>query len=426
MTAVLIAILTTTVAGIPLALAIGPRRRLATIGLGFLYGTGIVYGAALALSIAGIRWSLFRITIVMLAAMTVVLMASRRPAKTPHATKSLALRLPDLATFLMLAGYAAYATLARVWEWDFWSIWGLKARVFLGAGGIDWEFVTSRWNAFVHPDYPLLLPFNDVYAALASGGWDDRWLGLLSFAFGCAAVLIVRELMAEETTPLVASAITFAASGFLLSGFIGLAEAPLIAFGTTAILFLRRGEWTHAAILLGLAASAKNEGLALSGAVILAALLADRKRFVRLWPAIVIVMPWLLLRASHTLATDIASGPLLDRVLRRMHALVPVVRLLWDALPDKGIWILLLAAFLFAWREWKRERLALAAVAMHTLFLTGAYLATPHDVPWHIATSWPRLSRQLAALAVPLVMLMLARSFRADDDLPHAEARSGQ
>src|SRR2546423_1537939 len=83
-------------------------------------------------------------------------------------------------------GFGLFATAARLWEWDFWAIWGLKARLFLGHGGIDWRFLESPWNTYVHPDYPLLVPFNFDFVALLNGGWSDRWLGLLSVGWAAA------------------------------------------------------------------------------------------------------------------------------------------------------------------------------------------------------------------------------------------------
>src|SRR5205085_9160530 len=116
---------------------------------------------------------------------------------TPH--------LLDLATLISVASYSIYATLAPVWEWDFWAIWGLKARVFFDHGGIDWRFLESRWNAFVHPDYPLLVPLNFDFVALIGGAWSDRWLGVLFVAYAVALLLIARALASREVAPLVAA-----------------------------------------------------------------------------------------------------------------------------------------------------------------------------------------------------------------------------
>jgi len=53
-----------------------------------------------------------------------------------------------------------------------------------------------------------------------------------------------------------------------------------------------------AIVLLGLAACVKNEGIALLVSVALALLFAQRRNVRRLWPAVAIAAPWLLLRAT--------------------------------------------------------------------------------------------------------------------------------
>jgi len=92
---------------------------------------------------------------------------------------------------------------------------------------------------------------------------------------------------------------------------------------------------------------------------------------------------------------------------------------LHDALPisnlhDPWLWVALLLGLLLIPR--RRERFVLLATTFQILFYVGAYFVTPHDPGWHIATSWPRLTMQIAAPLAYAVMVQLA----------HAEARSGQ
>src|SRR5207253_1543493 len=132
-------------------------RPLSAIALGFLYGSGMAWAALLALSPFG--WTLPRVAIVMLAISGASLFVALR---LPHVASSTSARLgwPDALTALTLVGFGFFATLAPLWEWDFWAIWGLKARVFAERGAIDWRFLESPWNLFSHTDYPLLLPLN--------------------------------------------------------------------------------------------------------------------------------------------------------------------------------------------------------------------------------------------------------------------------
>jgi len=423
MAAVLIAILSLTVLGIPLVLAVDRNASpLRLLGLAFLYGTGAIYFVLLALSVLHIRWSLLSVTIAALlcGGQALLPVLGRRhggQARVPV----LHVHVFDLAALIAPAALACYATIAPLWEWDFWAIWGLKARVFLEAGGIDWRFLESRWNTFAHPDYPLLVPFAYDFAALVGGGWSDRWLGLLFVAWALAFLLVARDLAALETTPVKAALIVFALSWLAVSRYVGLAEGALVAFIGAGVFFVRRAllanddaAWRHGAILLGLAACTKNEGLAMLASVAIAIAIVDVRSLRRLWPAAAIALPWLVLRALHDLPTDVVSGSLALRFAARASEAGAIFRLLIANLHDPWLWAALLLGLLLIPR--RRERFVLLAVTFQILFYIGAYFVTPHDPAWHIATSWPRLTMQIVAPLAYAVMVQLA----------HAEARSEQ
>ena len=399
---------------------------MAAIALSFLYATGIIYFVELALALLGVPWNVWNVSLPALVIAVVVLVLTKPSFRWPRLT------VVDALTFLTVVAYALYATVARVWEWDFWAIWGLKARVFLETHTIDWRFLGSRWNDFVHPDYPLLLPLNYVYTGLLGGGWNDRWLGVVTVAFAAAFLLIVREMVARETTPLIASTITFAVTAFALSGFIGLAEAPLIAFAGAAILFLRRAillddavAMKHGALLAGLAACTKNEGMALLVTIAVALAISKVRLVWRLWPAFAVALPWVVVRAIHRFPTDLAQGSFAARVLSRARSIGSVGGLLLRYLHAPWLWSVLLVALLVVPHRLRvRERFVLLVFAFQIAIYAVTYLGTPYTVEWQVATSWPRLTAQIASPLLVVVMLMLARTFAPEHDLAHAEARS--
>ena len=229
MPAAIIAIVAITIIGLPLSLAI--ERRL-SLGTAFLYGSGWVFFALLALP----RWTIVTVAIGALLPFLALFLSRHSALGTRHFKP----HWLDVITVLILIGYAFYATLAPPWEWDFWVIWGMKARVFLEHGGIDWRFLESPWNAYVHPDYPLLVPLNFDFVGLINRGWDDRWLGLLFVAWAMALLLIVRDLAARESTPTGAALVTLAAATIAVNRYVGMAEGPLIAFGGAGVLYIRR------------------------------------------------------------------------------------------------------------------------------------------------------------------------------------------
>jgi hypothetical protein len=436
MTTTLIAILSLAVLGIPIALVVDRNARgPLLIGTAFLYGSGTMYLVFLALSVAHIRWTLISITIASLIVLCAAAFIARRSAVdvTTSQTKP---HLLDVVTLFTIVCYALYATLAPLWEWDFWAIWGLKARTFLEAGGIDWRFLESRWNAFAHTDYPLLVPLNYDFVALLNGGWSDRWLGLLGVAWAVALALIARSLAARETRPFFASLLTLLVAALAFSRYVGLAEGALIAFGGAGVLCIRAAlrdgddaAWRHGALMLGFAANCKNEGLALLVAVTIALLAVSWPRVSaglrRLLPAYALAVPWLILRAAHTLPTDIAGGSAASRLLARLPEAHELLLFLAQQLYKPWYWVAILAGILIAPAvARRRETFVLTVTAIQLFFYVAAYMTTPYDLRWHVLTSWARLTAQIAVPITFAVFLMLANSLRAEEDAPHAEARS--
>jgi hypothetical protein len=448
MIAAIIAILGMTVLGLPVTLAIDRRARgPLLVGAAFLYGSGITFLILLALSVAKVRWTLTGFTVIALAVFCAASILARKLPSTGKPQPATHAHVFDVVTLFALTGYALYATLAPLWEWDFWAIWGLKARVFFEASGIDWHFLGSRWNAFSHTDYPLLVPLNFDFVALINGAWSDRWLGLLCVAWGAAAVLIVRGLAARETSPFFASLLGLALASRAVSAYVGLAEGALIAFGGAGVLFVRAAlrddddapAWRHAALMLGFAANCKNEGLALLVAVTIAVAavswfrggeISRLRRLMtatRLWPAYALAAPWLLLRFTHALPTDIAGGSAISRLMAHLPQARQILGYLVTYLREPWFWIAVLAAILIAPRAARRqERFVFLVTAIQLFFYVAAYFVTPHDLQWHVETSWARLTEQVTMPLTFVVFLMLANSLRGGQDAPHAQARSDE
>jgi hypothetical protein len=435
MTATLVAILSLTVLGIPITLAVDrTARSTLLLGQSFLYGSGAIFFILQTLSIARIRWTLIVVTTTALVVFCAAVLLARRqsPSHAKRPPGNPKLHIFDLATLVILAGYAFYVTLAPLGEWDFWAIWGLKAKVFLEIGGIDWRFLESPWNTFAHTDYPLLVPLNYDFAALVGGGWSDRWLGLFCLAWGAALVLVARALAARETSPFFASLLTTALASLAVTGYVGLAEGALIAFGGAGVLFIRSAlidddatSWRHGALMLGFAANCKNEGVALLAAAIIAVAVvswrANRARLLSLWPAYALAAPWLLLRALHVLPTDIAGGSALTRFFARLPFARVIFAFLVANLFKPWLWIVILAGLLIASAAARRrERFILLVTAIQIVFYLAAYFATPNELRWHVLTSWPRLTGQISVPITFAVFLMLASSLRRAEDAPPA------
>jgi hypothetical protein len=144
-------------------------------------------------------------------------------------------------------------------------------------------------------------------------------------------------------------------------------------------------------------------------------------------PAYMLAIPWLLLRAVHALPTDIAGGSAISRLLARLPYAHQIIAFLAEHLYKPWFWVTLLIGILLAPAlVRRRERFVLLVTAIQVVFYVAAYLTTPHNLRWHVMTSWSRLTAQIAVPITVSVFLMLANSLRRGEDAPHAEARSDE
>lgn len=324
--------------------------------------------------------------------------------------------LLDLFTLALIGGYAKLAIAAPPIENDYLLIWGVKAKEFFFARGIDWPWLELERNYTSHPDYPVLLPLVYDAFALVTGGWNDRWVGIITVAYGVAALLVVRGMLADELPKPWRVAATAALMPLVFSPYVGMAEAPLIAYALAGLLAVRRGETLRGAVHFGFAAFTKNEGLTLIVAVAIALAAARRWRELpRLWPAVAIPLPWLVLRAMHGLQTDLLVPGIFERLFARLADPWPVFAAM--ARHPAGnllFWLGLAVACALGWRTLvTRERFLTVAAVLQLLFFVGAYFVSPRDLEWHVQWSWERIVRQLMPLFALLAIFASAERRRS-------------
>jgi len=423
MTPELVAILIACVAGAAVAWRLDPDAAGSQLGgEAILFGIATSAGVLFVLSLVHIPWS--RPALVMGIAV-VASCCGWRGARRRFDDKRLRGYggIPfDLLTLILLAGYAMLATLAPVWEFDFLADWGLKARTFWEAGGIDWAFLEHPLHRIVHPDYPPLLPLAFDVLAEIRGGWNDQAAGLVSVAFAAGILLIIHRLALEETeSPAAAGFITAALVPFAATPWIGIAEGPMVAYGTAGLLLVRKGIQRElprtvaaGAVMLGLAALTKNEGITLIVAAVVALIIERRFRdVVRLWPALVVVLPWLVLRSLHALPTDLAASGVVSRIIEHLGEPQTILAAIRKYPLGKGLfWIGIVAGMVLTIRTLlRKERFVLVALLIQLAFYIAAYLASPHDIGWHVRWSWERLVAHLTpALTYVVLVTLIARS----------------
>jgi hypothetical protein len=389
------------------------RPKPAWLAESFLLGAGIAFGLMFVESLLHIPWSRAGVMLPLIAIAAIAIVVRR------HALRVALPRFHwlDLVTLVLLAGYARFATMAPTPEYDFIGIWGVKAKEFFFARGVDWSWLGNPFNQFAHVDYPLLVPLTFDLQLLVSGGWPDRWLGAMNAAFGAATLLVLIGCLDEEIDrPWFRALATIGLAWTALSPWIGLAEGAIVAYGTAGLLYIRRGDVERGAVFLGLAACSKNEGLTLIAAVAIA--MASRKVW-RLWPAAAIAAPWLILRALYGLQTDLTAGAMLPRVVEHLSDPMPMLRAMFTYSLGKPLfWSGIFLALLVGVRRLRRERFLAVAIAVQLAFFIGAYIVTPHDITWHVRWSWERIVTQLAAGIGFLAVTVLAPRPPLDESSP--------
>lgn len=400
--------------GLPLALAIDARLRGASLaGTSFLLGAGAAGLHLFVLSVLRVPWTRTSVLLSLVPLLAIALGVARRRVLVSggagEGPSPARLSFVDAITIAFVVAYAIFALWAPPYEWDFYGIWGLKARWFFETRGMDWATVPHIGK----PDYPVLMPLLFDFVAVVTGGWNDQAFGWIYVGL-CAAVLaIARGMFADEVEyPALA---TLAIAFPTLNLWIGLAEAGVMAFGCAGLLFIRRGSLLLGAVLLGLAAWSKNEGLALIGVSAIALLVATRsiRKVVRLWPAVAIIAPWMVTRRVLNLSTDFMEGSLVDRVFQRLADPSVVVDAFVKAPPDQPwFWLAaVLAVLVFIRQAVRRESFLLIAVALQLGLMFAQALATTWDFGAHVSLTLNRLPHQLAPAAGFLAALLLVRNF---------------
>jgi hypothetical protein len=332
------------------------------------------------------------------------------------------------AVFLVVAvwGYR-WAQVTPLTDWDAWSIWARKGEILFSYGTPKPSFFASPWYAFMHPDYPLLLPLLESIWFRFLGSPDTTSLHVQFWLFyvaslSAAAYFVSRFSPARIWIP-VLGFIAFipALTSQLMTMYADVPMGLLLMVGVMLlgmwIVDHRRPHLLLAMLFLAASANTKDEGVSYAVVAMFAAFLccvirpeAGRRRVdvtaLLLGAAgfAVLVLPWRVWVVAHDLSKvsspDVPTGKGLDPgyLIGQIDRLGPTLTALYQQLTDQGIWawllplgIALTLACLLT-RRMLRLSSFFAVTGVGVFLVTvWAYVAGTLPISWWLGTSASRI-----------------------------------
>jgi hypothetical protein len=334
-----------------------------------------------------------------------------------------------------------WAQVTPLSQWDAWSIWARKGTILYQYGTPKLEFFAAPQYAFMHPDYPLLLPllesiwFRFVRSPDTTNLHVQFWLFYVA-SLGAAAHVASRFSPAKVWLP-VLGFIAFVPSltGQLMSMY---ADVPMGLLLMVGVLLL--GVWLAerrppylilATLFLAATASTKNEGLTYAVTTLVAAFLctpgseAGRRRGSDLKTLALsaagfaaIILPWRVWLAAHHISGDIPVGKGLDPayVVGRANRINPTLTAIYQQITNQGQWVWLLPmgigltlACLFTRRVTRLGGFfALTGIGVF-LMIVWAYVVGIEPLRWWLATSASRTVDGMMFVSAAAILTLTGR-----------------
>jgi hypothetical protein len=440
-------------AGISVSLAIGlfsPNAFDLVFGLGpaYMLGTAVTSVPTIALMTAGLPLVVSFVIATMLATVGAIAGAARRGRSA--GAQLIPVHIPAVVALVVLTCVAVLGAVGALGHpidhWDAWSIYQRKALSMFHAGGLDARFFEAPSLAFMHADYPLLIPLLEAVEMKFGAAQDGTGLAVLPWMLFIAyvwTVVFISVRVVHSPWPLIAGLVLLVVPGGYRQALTAQADIPMAVFLGAGVLFV--GSWLRTgslafliggALLLAGATATKNEGLLGAVVVLAAAALAARTPLRRRWPLLALglviatALPWRLWLAHHGIHGDVpfaegvAPRYLADHASR---AGLAVHRLFREAFGANWPLILpaALALTLTAVLSRRTRPLALFHLGAGIGFfgaLVWVYWISHNEIAWYLGTSAPRTVTALALIGISAVVHLAEPPGRT---APHARACVG-
>jgi hypothetical protein len=389
--------------------------------LAWLLGTGIV---SLLLWICGMFCSGFILQLVVTIACLALAILGWRAKQRLNATFTLP-RSGNITEWILASvvlieiAVLVFVSFKHTLGWDGLLNWEIKARyAFLNRGVLPASYYSSAGRSFSHPEYPLGIPFTELWLYLWMGEPNQFWVKIIFPLFYAACVpllaLLVSRLSGKRWVGLLIAAllpfvpsISASPSGVV----VGYVDVPLSVFYLAALGYLlcwfKTDDRRFIIVFAGGSALLpwiKSEGIILWAVLVaLGFILSLAKHrvaqfLISIVPGMFVVFSWkIYLRLVHLWPHSDFVSPSFSWLRDNFGRLRDICVILFEELSEPAhwsiFWLLAAGAVVYLFVSRKLERIVLAgAVVIPVIFYSLIYLFSSWpSYTAHVTSSVPRL-----------------------------------
>lgn len=320
--------------------------------------------------------------------------------------------------------YTFFRALIRPIEsYDSVSIWALKAKILYLAKTIPADFFHMINTSFhgIHADYPLLVPFSEVWFYTFLGNLNDHLVKII-FPLNFLAFLLIfysllRKVTGKRNISLLFTFVLASIKQFSDYATIGSADLQLAiyCFLTFVFLFMHRrygsNSYLAASVISCIFAFwTKNEGsiiLLITVILLAGSFFRGRRPLFAISILFAVFTAWWLFKANLHLKSDIINigafeGLSAGKACKRIMAIAyEYQKHVFGFKKWNLMWIAFLYFVIVRFKGLFRGcRYIIIPLGAILSVYTAVYLITPHDIDWHLATTASRLLIHILPLAV--------------------------
>jgi hypothetical protein len=344
-----------------------------------------------------------------------------------------------LAMVLMVqVGIVFYLSYVHTLGGDGILNWEIKARyAYANAGVLPPTYVQDGGRAFSHPEYPLAIPYTELWLYFWVGDSNQFWAKTIFPIFYLAGVVLLTAIVARLTgkrwAGLAGSVLLFFIPQVSVDGgsvIVGYADFPLSVFYLATIGYLLGAcrsddddSFRIYAVCLALLPWVKREGMVLwlfgvlCGALVIVVRKKSAKNFLALLPGLFVIAGWkFYLWRMHAVSASDFFPLTLSSLESNIHRVSSILSELGSELSDRGKWSLLwplgliaLAFFVRRYRDLRAPVVLIAVLAPICVYALGYVFSEWPDYIEHIELSIGRLLMHV----VPLVVVLIAAALPA-------------